>query len=126
MAKGKKLSEKERRFVEAYMGEAVGNASEAARIAGYSSPGTLGHRLLKKVQVQEALARRQAADPLIATREERQKFWSDVFRGNLPEFDTKDRLKASELLGKCGGDFLDRIEHSGQVSIPQISVILTP
>jgi hypothetical protein len=32
-----------------------------------------------------------------------------------------DRIKASELLGKSEGDFLDRIEHTGQTqSIIQI------
>mgnify|MGYP000100200540 CR=1 FL=1 len=31
-------TEKQRRVVEAYMGEARGNATEAARIAGYKNP----------------------------------------------------------------------------------------
>ena len=34
-----------------------------------------------------------------------------------PELDYKDRLKASELLGKSEGDFLDRVENSGEVKL---------
>jgi hypothetical protein len=38
------------------------------------------------------------------------------------EKDDKDRLKASELLGKSEGDFLDRVEHSGEIAITKIKI----
>lgn len=42
-------------FVAAYIGEARGNASEAARIAGYKHPGQEGHRLLKNDEIASAI-----------------------------------------------------------------------
>jgi hypothetical protein len=43
---------------------------------------------------------------------ERQQFWTAVLRGE-ESAEMKDRLKASELLGKCQGDFIERVESSG-------------
>lgn len=63
MAKGE-LSAKERMFVTAFMGAAKGNATRAARLAGYGkndhTASTLGARLLGKVGVKAAIAERQA------------------------------------------------------------------
>ena len=57
-----KLSEKERRFVDAYLGSAAGNATKAARLAGYAarSAHVAAARLLKKDKVKAAIAARQA------------------------------------------------------------------
>ena len=122
------LSEKRRLFVEAYMGEAKGNATRAAEIAGYASPKQQGSRLLTYDDVQAALGKRQKADPLIATREDRQRFWTRVMLGTeSDEFDTKDRLKASELLGKSGGDFITKVDvTSGGESIRVAVVVPSP
>ena len=46
----------------------------------------------------------------IARRERRQIFWSDTMLDIAAEM--KDRLKASELLGRSEKDFVDKIEHS--------------
>lgn len=56
------LSERERRFVDAFCGQAEGNATTAARIAGYSakSAARIGYRLSKKVHVQSEIERRQS------------------------------------------------------------------
>jgi phage terminase small subunit len=110
------LSEKERRFVEAYMGAAAGNAAEAVRLAGYKNKtaqaaATQGSALLRKPHIAAAVLKLQESDPLVATRKERQEFWTKAFRGELPDFDSKDRLRASELLGKASGDFLERIAN---------------
>lgn len=45
------LTLKQRLFVEAYLGEARGNATEAARIAGYAEPNSQGPRLLVNVGI---------------------------------------------------------------------------
>ena len=50
------MNDKRRAFVAAYLGAARLNASEAARIAGYATPGVEGHRLLKIDEIQEAIA----------------------------------------------------------------------
>jgi len=125
-----KLTEKQRRFVEAYMGEAVGNATEAARRAGYQSKGNaleaVGYRLSSHPAVRAAIEERQRGDPLIATREERQRFWTSVARGEpqmqlidgkgvIREPSLRDRLLAAQHLAKASGDFVERIKHEGSI-----------
>lgn len=58
------LTTKQQRFVDAYLGEANGNATQAARIAGYSWPDKLGPRLVGKSSIKEAISRRLAAESL--------------------------------------------------------------
>lgn len=110
----KKLTVKQQRFVDCYKG----NATDAARKAGYKGNdvtlGQVGAENLKKPQIKKAIQSREERrnKSHIATREERQKFWSDVLAGkikegkNIPKM--TDRLKASELLGKSEADFVDR------------------
>ena len=103
-----KLNAKRQAFVDAW----EGNATAAALAAGYS-PKTAysqGQRLLKNVEVQAAIKAREAQRlaPTIATRQERQEFWTSVLRNENEAM--KDRLKAAELLGKSEGDFLERVE----------------
>jgi phage terminase small subunit len=47
----KKLTLKQEMFIAAYLGEAHGNATEAARIAGYKQPQVQGPRLLHNVAI---------------------------------------------------------------------------
>ena len=111
-----KLTTKQQRFVDAY----DGNATQAALAAGYSkkTAASIGWENLKKPQIIEAIWKRQGkkARPLIATREERQEFWTRVMSGE--ELDSgeppkmTDRLRAAELLAKSEGDFLERVDHT--------------
>lgn len=111
------LTYKQRRFVAAYSG----NATQAAREAGYSGSdetlATAGTRLLRNDEIRSALTKREttASKGPIATRAERQAFWTKVV--DDPAVKMTDRLKASELLGKSEADFVDRLEHSGNVRI---------
>ena len=121
--KADRLSEKERRFVEAFMGKAGGNGTKAALLAGYAANGAAvqSTRLLRKAKIQAAMQNRQDADPLVATREERQRFWTAMMKRaedhKCEDATHQDRLRASELLGKSSGDFIDRIEHGGGLDI---------
>lgn len=84
-----------------------GNASDASRKAGYKSKANVqGHRVLANADIQKAIAKRQESDPTIMDREQRQQFWTQVACD--PEISIHDRLKASELLGKSGADFIER------------------
>lgn len=122
--KGHKLTEKQRRFVEAYMGEAAGNSTKAARLAGYKgSENTLksiASENLTKPDIIAAIDERVNSDPKIATRKERQAFWTKVMKGEEPGAEMKDRLKASELLGKSHADFVDRHEHKHEGETTQV------
>lgn len=103
-----KLNARQQAFVEAY----AGNATAAALAAGYSerSARSQGQRLLTNDDIQDAIKAREAKRlaPTIASRQERQEFWTSVLRNE--EESMKNRLKAAELLGKSEGDFLDRVE----------------
>lgn len=104
------LTEKQRRFVEAYMGEAAGNGTEAARLAGYKGNsrtlGQVASENLAKPDIAKAIASEVAADPLVLSREDLQRFWSRAVQGQ----EDVDRLKASELLAKSQAMFVHRIE----------------
>ena len=111
------LNQKQSAFVEYYSG----NATEAAKLAGYNEAiaYSQGQRLLKRPEIAEAiLAREQERQaPNIADREQRFAFWKSVMRDNNES--TRDRLKASELLAKAQGDFLIKIaeEHETHIDL---------
>lgn len=110
-----KLTARQQAFVEAY----AGNATAAALAAGYSerSARSQGQRLLTNDDIKDAIKAREAQRlaPTIATRQERQEFWTSVLRSKDEAM--KDRLKAAELLGKSEGDFLERVEMDQTVSV---------
>ena len=105
------LTPKQKAFVEAY----AGNATEAAIKAGYSpkTARSIGQENLTKPDIIRAIKERETERlrPAIASREERQRFWTRIMNDAGEE--TRDRLRASELLGKSNGDFLDRVELGG-------------
>lgn len=92
------------------------NATQAAIRAGYS-PKTAysqGQRLLKDPEVKTAIEADLTArkSELIATREQRQQLWTEIMYDTGQS--TRDRLRASELLGKSCGDFIERIETKNE------------
>lgn len=106
----KKISFKQKAFCEYYATN--GNATESARLAGYSEKdiNTNASKLLQNTTIQEYIA--ELANPIenkrIANANEIKEFWSSVMRENVEKMN--DRLKASELLAKSGGMFIDRVE----------------
>lgn len=111
---GVRLSEKQRRFVEEYLSRAKGNGTQAARLSGYSGNDrtltAIAGENLRKPCIIKAIEERVKSDPRIADRKRRQLWWSSIMAGELEDFDSKDRLRASELLGKTQGDFIQRVE----------------
>ena len=111
MPKMGELSAKQRRFIDCYNG----NAAAAAIAAGYSKKNAkvIAGQLMKRPEIAAAIRAREQKRSAenIATREERQRFFTAVMRNS--EQGMKDRLRAAELLGKSEGDFLDRHEFSG-------------
>lgn len=76
------------------------------------SANTSSSALLKRPYIIEYLQNLHDEDPLVASAEERARFWTSVMRDGSES--TKDRLKAAETLGKVHGDFIDRVEISGR------------
>jgi phage terminase small subunit len=105
---------KQLRFVESY----DGNATAAAIAAGYSAKTAcfIGNENLRKPNIIKAIKAREAkkVKPHIASREDRQKFWTETMRDMTA--DLKNRLRASELLGKSEADFIERIEANINIS----------
>lgn len=134
------LNERQLAFARAYTsGPTMGVGSLSARAAGYTggdrSVEVTAYRLLRHVGVVAEIARlREAAeDASIMDAKERLRFWSSVARGEVTEKQLVGRgdaatvedvsplaarLRASELLGKAKGDFVERREHSGPNGAP--------
>ena len=111
---------KQQKFIELF----DGNGTKAAKEAGYSGNdvalANTARNLLRNTEIAAAIRERQnkKINPLIATREERQAFWTSIMKD--PAFEPRDRLKASELLAKSEGDFIERIEHSGKIGLESL------
>jgi hypothetical protein len=105
--KARALSEKMRRFVEAYAGSAKGNATQAAIAAGTParSAGEMGSRWLKRVKVQRAIAARvqKREERGLATDAEIDQFFTDVMRDEALVL--ADRIRAADLLCKVKGRY---------------------
>jgi phage terminase small subunit len=135
------LNPKQRLFIEAYAGDEI----KAMRLAGYNgSDAYLQHqaeKLLKEPLILEAIHHRDffmdKSKKLKMDREDIQGFWTEIIKNNDPyqveEFDPvtnvpkpkenlpiQARLKASEMLGKSDGMFVDKIDISGNVTITDL------
>jgi len=123
------LTPKQQAFIDAY----AGNGVEAARAAGYAGDdatlATSASRLLKHAEVSAAIAKRNvvveqarqeavAQAGRIATRAERQAFWTKVMLADSER--TTDRLKAAELLGRSEADFTDKLDVTARVTLEQL------
>ena len=121
-----KLTTKQQRFVEYY----DGNGVEAARKAGYKGNDhalrTIAYENMTKPDIVSAIDAREKKTEAkgIGTREARQKFWTDTM--NDPEADMKDRLKASELLGRSFADFTDKVKTDGNINVTVVSEYVEP
>ena len=104
------MNSKQQLFISEYLTDF--NATQAAIRAGYSvrSAGSIANELLKKPDIQQALQATITArnNNLIADREERKRFWSRVMFDENENM--KHRLKASELLAKSEGDFIQQVK----------------
>lgn len=116
----RKFSHKQQAFINAYQG----NATEAARKAGYkggdNALGVQGHELLKNPKVAQAIKDRKSVTThfMIAPRLERQAFWTSIMKDESLHIGY--RLKASELLGKSEGDFLVKLEVTGKLTLEDL------
>lgn len=136
------LNERQRKFAEFYA--LTGNALQSAIKAGYAegSAGVTGNRMLKNANVTaylKTLGDAQRSDR-IATAEERQELLTSIMRGDVfvkvrdatgqetgatTSAPLKERLRAIELLGRMQGDFIERIEHTGDLPAFGLTVVLS-
>ena len=107
-ANARPLTFKQQAFVDAYAGDIKTAAIKAGLSYDYA------RQLITKPHISAAIQQREATEVrpvVIATRLDRQEFWSNTM--NDGEHPIRDRLRASELLGKSEGDFIQRLEQVG-------------
>lgn len=119
------MNERQRRFIDAYI--QTGNASEAARQAGYSNKTArhIGTELVAKPDIRLEIDRRldELKTSRTADTQEILEHLSSVVRGELTEevvtpsgkkrtvkVAERDRLKAAEMLLKVSGAFRERVD----------------
>jgi hypothetical protein len=104
-------TDKQKQFVEAFCGDACGNATQAAKLAGYSdksraSLAAQGAENLEKPKIQAAIRAIRENEPRIADPAEIQAFWTRQMREDGSK-------KAARDLAKSQGMFTQQIEVSG-------------
>lgn len=106
------MTDKQRIFIAEYAKDF--NATKAAIRSGYSAKTaySIGQELLKKPEIQNAM--QEITNEKIMSREQLMQFWSTVITDD--EISMKDRLKASELLGKSQAVFVERVEAKAEVT----------
>lgn len=139
----KKLTIKQKKFADEYI--ISGNASDAARNAGYSPKyiNSNVQKLLQNTAIKQYVDERLAefSDKQIAKQEEVLKYLTSVMRGEQTEqtlisegaelgqrianieVSAKDRIKAAELLGKRYGSWTDKVDINSTEGIKIIDDI---
>jgi len=119
MPKTIKLTLKQQKFIAAYVGEAKGNATQAAKLAGYKgNMDTLrqvGAENFAKPYIKREIEKLVEESPLIAGKEERLKFYTDMLRNDT--IDWRVRLDAAKTLGQVAGDFVQRTENKTDLNV---------
>lgn len=103
------------KFAEAYV--RTGIDETAALEAGFapSTAATKAQRIRAHPEVQKLIVElsAKARNSAIADATARKEFWTRVMLDDREQM--KDRLRASDLLGRADGDFVSKVEHSGAV-----------
>jgi phage terminase small subunit len=133
MANGTSL--KHQRFIDAYLGPAKGNGTEAARVAGYATPRQEAHRLLTNAAIRARIDERLLAESLSSAEVlaeltaiarapwknfiiERTDYKGEVIDSRL---DLGDKVKALELLGKHHKLFTEKVEQSVSIDMGELT-----
>ncbi len=108
----KPLTIKQQRFVDCYDGD----IQDAAKIAGLSYNYCRQLMMRPKIVARIKKRERTKTNRLIATREERQQFWTKTMNGKVSKtLSNADKMRASELLGKSEMDFVEKRVVEGEV-----------
>lgn len=117
------LTLKQKRFADEYI--ISGNATNAAIKAGYSrkTAKSSGNENLTKPDIQNYIKSRTAEleSAKIADMREIREFWTRLMRNEVAK--DQDRLKASELMARTQGAFIERQEVTlgGDMSIAELA-----
>ena len=110
-----KLNTRQKAFCEYYV--ACGNATESAKKARYSekTARSIGQRLLTNVDIKKYIKELQekAKESRILTAREKREWLSEVIKNGNEKL--QDRLKALDILNKMDGDYVEKVQLSGEV-----------
>lgn len=103
-----RLTEKQKRFIDYYI--QTGNATESCKLAGYKGNNLdrLGYENLRKLEIFIKPRINELDLRRTANLEDIFKFWTNTM--NNENMKTNDRLKASEMLAKSQGAFIEKVE----------------
>lgn len=111
-----KLNTRQKAFCEYYV--ACGNATESAIKAGYSekTARSIGQRLLTNVDIKKYIKELQekAKESRILTAREKREWLSEVIKNGNEKL--QDRLKALDILNKMDGEYIEKMQLSGQLN----------
>jgi phage terminase small subunit len=138
------LTYKQRLFVQAYLGEAKGNATAAARIAGYAgNDATLGVTGFDTLRSPKVVAQVRARARMVMGEHETLEHLAAVIRKDDLDYaqeyrnkhgavvgvrlDMNAKVKAIETMMRYHGMLVDKVEHSGTIEqqVRQIVVNVT-
>ena len=110
-----KLNARQKTFCEFYV--ASGNATESAIKAGYSNnyANAQTYKLLEKVGIKEYIKESQekAKTSRIMTAIERREFLTELIKNRNEK--AADRLKALDILNKMDGEYMEKIQMTGEI-----------
>lgn len=111
-----KLNARQKSFCEFYV--ASGNATESAIKAGYSEKYTNKNvsKIRQNTAVQEYIKELQekAKESRILTAREKREWLSEVIKNGNEKL--QDRLKALDILNKMDGEYIEKMQLSGQLN----------
>ena len=117
-----KMTPKQKAFADYYI--ECGNATEAARKAGYKQPHVQGSQNLEKLSVSTYIEERlkQIESDRIATADEVLRYLTSVMRGETKDqfgldASLQDRNKAAEMLGKRYRLFTEKVETTTNAQV---------
>lgn len=120
-----KLNTRQKSFCEFYV--ASGNATESAIKAGYSETysKTRTNVLLQNVEICRYIKELQEKTKTsrIMTAVERREFLTEVIKNGNEKI--QDRLKALDILNKMDGEYIEKMQLSGQVNTNPLSGLTT-
>ncbi len=112
-----KLTHKQEAFCRAYVGEAKGNATEAARRANYKSPRVQGCENLTKPYILERIKELESAieeSSSTLSKEDIHRIWCEIARDSDASY--SDRLTALRDAARAKGMFIKKIEQKIDLS----------
>lgn len=120
-----KLNARQKSFCEFYV--ASGNATESAIKAGYKEKTSrvTASKMLTKANIKKYIKELQEKTKTsrIMTAIERREFLTEVIKNGNEKI--QDRLKALDILNKMDGEYIEKMQLSGQVNTNPLSGLTT-